>query len=126
MPSVLIVEDDRGVAELLERLVRGVSDDVTVASDGHEALGALERRTFDRVICDLKLPGPDGLEITRWIVRHRPEIRVLVVSGFLEPSAETELRELGAQRLSKPFRVRRVRAFVDGSERPVPEAEVHA
>lgn len=63
--SILIVEDDRSVAEMLRRNFAYEGFHIDVASDGPSALNRLRDRTFDLVILDVMLPGLDGFEVLR-------------------------------------------------------------
>lgn len=111
-PSVLVVEDDERIQYLLETLLESHCSELCVATDGHEAMSLLQSRPFDRVICDLRIPGPDGLAITKSIAEAHPATRVLIISGFLEPEVEAQLVGLGARCLPKPFRIADIRSFV--------------
>ena len=62
---ILLVEDSDVNREVLSEMVRRLGHEVTVATDGEEALLALAREKFDLVFMDVQLPGIDGLEVTR-------------------------------------------------------------
>ena len=109
MPArLLVVEDEEALAALLEYNLAREGFEVRVASDGDEALMALEEETFDLVLLDWMLPGPSGIEICRRI-RARPETRdVAVVMLTARGEEEDRVRGLdtGADDyLSKPFSV---------------------
>ena len=63
--KVLVVEDEKDIAELLALHLRDIDCEVTLASDGHEGMRHAFARNWDLVILDLRLPGPDGLSICR-------------------------------------------------------------
>jgi two-component system response regulator MprA len=67
-PSLLLVEDDARLSRLLARLLSGDGFVVTVATDGHEAVGIFDASPpFDVIVLDVGLPGIDGLEVARHI-----------------------------------------------------------
>ena len=64
---ILIVEDERDIASLLELHLNDANFDVSLAADGHEGMHLAFSRQWDLVILDIRLPGPDGLTICRAI-----------------------------------------------------------
>ncbi len=86
-PVILIVEDHRAVRQALRELVHlafGVVE-VLEAATVAEALSAVEARTVDVVLMDIRLPGVDGLTGTRRLLACSPRSAVLVVSNFDDP-----------------------------------------
>ena len=101
--SVLIVDDEESVRRGYERLLGGAHCDAESACDGAEALRAMERRPFDVVLLDLRMPGEGGLEVLEKIKRRWPASEVVVITGY--PAIESAKRalELGAfDYLAKP------------------------
>lgn len=80
---ILIVDDDRDIAGLIEIYLRNEGYGTEKAHDGEEALEKLDRATFDLVILDVMMPKLDGLEACRRIRRDR-EIPILMVSAKAE------------------------------------------
>jgi CheY-like chemotaxis protein len=62
---ILIAEDDAEMLELLSRVLREEGFRVLTASDGHQALVRIEEGDFDLVLSDVRMPGPDGMEVLR-------------------------------------------------------------
>ena len=60
---ILLVEDEQDIAELAALHLSDVCDEVTIASDGHEGLRLATSQDWALIVLDLRLPGPDGLEI---------------------------------------------------------------
>jgi len=117
--SILVVEDEAPVREIVRRALAAAGYSVMVASEANEAL-ALEAAgsAIDLVVTDMILPGQSGRELAREFRRRRPEIRVLVMSGYSGEHGEApETLPEGAGYLAKPFSLvelrRRVREILD-------------
>jgi CheY-like chemotaxis protein len=101
--TVLIVEDNDNLRNLLQRTLEGAGFSVLPAADGAEALRWMEQHetTIEILATDIVLPGLDGLELSKRIRVARPETKVLFITGFGDQFPE--LREYGANILEKPF-----------------------
>lgn len=99
----LLVEDSDDVAEVTRLLLEDLGFEVERKAGGAEALERLERRPrFDLVVSDLIMPGPvDGLELARTLRRTRPELPVLLVTGYSEKAGEAAAE--GFPLLRKPY-----------------------
>lgn len=111
--SVLVVDDEPGIRQGLERTLARLGCRVANAADGQSALDALAREPFSIVLLDLKMPGMDGLEVLRRISQLYPDILVIVITGYATAEAATEAMKLGAYDfVSKPFQPGRLRVTV--------------
>jgi len=116
---VLVVEDDPAVRSLVRRVLEGAGYEVAAASSGDEALALASRDGGTRlVLTDVALPGMNGLDLARRLAAERPQVRVLFMSGYIEPSlAVASGLDPGQELLRKPFAaeelLRRVRAALD-------------
>nr|WP_233348411.1 ATP-binding protein [Luteimonas sp. MC1572] len=110
---VLLVEDDAEVATLVEEMLRVIGYDVVHALSAKAALGALaDRRRIDLVFSDIMMPGgTNGIELAREVRRRRPDLPVLLTSGFAE-STGTEAQALDIPVLRKPYAIEELRAAV--------------
>ena len=113
---ILIVEDEQDIAELVALHLGDLCDETVIASDGHTGLRLATSEQWAVIILDLRLPGPDGLEICRTVRREHPYQPILMLTS---KSAELD-RVLGLETgaddyLTKPFSilelVARVRAL---------------
>ena len=106
MSHILIVEDDRDIADLLQRFLTRAGHVTDVRGDGGEALAVVRARVPDLVILDLMLPGVDGLEVCR-ALRRAPETRalpIIMLTARTEESDRIVGLELGADDyVTKPF-----------------------
>jgi excisionase family DNA binding protein len=110
-PRVLVVDDDQGVRELLAKTLMLSEYDVDMAPDGRTAVERLRIIPYDLLVTDLKMPGLDGLAVIREARRLRPDIPVIIVTGFSTEASAIEAINLGVTGyLTKPFRVPRLLA----------------
>lgn len=111
--KILVIEDDRDIARLVELHLRDEGYSVTSVSDGRAGLQRALGAPFDLVILDLILPGMDGLEVCRRL-RARPDYTPVLMLTAKSTDVDRILGlELGADDyLTKPFNVRELLARV--------------
>jgi putative two-component system response regulator len=105
-PTVLLVDDEPDVLNLLGRMVSLLGYPHQRASSGIEALQTLQGQSFDAVVTDIDMPGMDGLELVRRMAMTMPgsQPTVVVVSGNSTLSKAIEAMKLGADDyIQKPF-----------------------
>jgi two-component system response regulator QseB len=115
--GVLVVEDDRELATLLDRLLTGEGYDVTVAADGHRALHLGLTGTFDMLLVDRGLPAIEGLDLIARLRAKGVQTPVLVLSARGTTQDRVDGLDAGAEDyLAKPFEIvellARVRALL--------------
>jgi DNA-binding response OmpR family regulator len=124
MTRILLVEDDRDIAELVERYLQKAGFSTEVLSSGRDALKALAERPPDLLILDLMLPQVDGLEICR-VARGNSRtaaIPIIMLTARVDESERIVGLEIGADDyIAKPFSpnelVARVRALLRRTQR---------
>jgi DNA-binding response OmpR family regulator len=101
---ILVVEDEADLAATCERLLRRHGHQVATAGTREQALAALGARPFTLVICDMRLPDGDGLDIVA-AARSTPRpIPVIVITGFpSEAGRRAALAAGAAAYVAKPF-----------------------
>ena len=110
-PRVLVVDDEASIRDLLSKTLALAEYDVDLAPDGRTALERLRLVPYDLLITDLKMPGVDGLAVIREARRMKPDIPVIIITGFSTEASAIEAVNLGVSGyLTKPFRVPRVLA----------------
>ena len=103
---ILLVEDEQDIAELAALHLGDVCDEVTIASDGHEGMRLALSQDWALIVLDLRLPGPDGLEICRAVRRERPSQPILMLTSKSSELDRVLGLETGADDyLTKPFSV---------------------
>jgi len=107
---ILLIEDDRRLAEMIKNYLGGAGFDVTVAPKGAAGLALHSRETFDAIVLDLMLPDMDGLEVCRRI-RTEADIPILMLTARGDAMDRVVGLELGADDyLPKPFEPRELLA----------------
>ncbi|MFN2470175.1 MAG: response regulator transcription factor [Gaiellaceae bacterium] len=129
MPTVLVVDDEPIVREMVVRYLRRDGFETLEAGDGEQARELVESSQPDAVVLDIMLPGVDGLDLCRWI-RGRSALPVILLTARGEESDRVVGLDLGADDyVTKPFSPRelsaRVRAVLRRAEPPSsPEARI--
>ena len=111
--SVLIVDDENGVRDLMARWLETGGYSVTTAASAEEALGRLEASAPAVALCDIRMPGHDGLWLAERIRHEYPETAVIMATGVQDvgPAVKT-LRQGVIDYLTKPFGRDRLREAV--------------
>jgi DNA-binding response OmpR family regulator len=114
--SILIVEDETSIAEVVSLYLKRAGFQVQVAPDGKKAMSLFEQQPPDFIILDLMLPEVDGLALTRWL-RDRSDVPIIMLTARREEADRIAGLEMGADDyVVKPFSpqelVSRVRAVM--------------
>jgi len=125
--TILVVEDEASIAEVVSLYLKRAGYNVQIAPDGKKAMNIFERQMPDFVILDLMLPEVDGLALTRW-VRDRSDVPIIMLTARREEIDRIAGLEMGADDyVVKPFSpqelVSRVRAVMRRLGREQAEAE---
>jgi DNA-binding response OmpR family regulator len=127
MPTVLVVDDEPIVREVVAGYLRREGYRTLEASDGNAAKELVERESPALVVLDLMLPGSDGLEVCRWL-RRRTDVPVIMLTARGEEADRIIGLELGADDyVTKPFSPRelaaRVRTVLRRAQQPLDRDE---
>ena len=107
MKKVLVVEDDHDIVDLLEIHLKDLNCELDKAYDGHTGLQKALSNTYDLIILDVMLPGPDGMEICRKLRAKEIRTPILMLTAKAEEIDKVLGLEMGADDyLTKPFSVR--------------------
>jgi CheY-like chemotaxis protein len=113
--AILIVDDEQGITSALAYLLSRDGHVVDTASNGRRALERLDKRAYDLVLCDLRMPELDGPGLYREVERRCPSLlrRMIFLTGdTLSSETRLFLESAGVPCLSKPFRAAEVRRVV--------------
>lgn len=81
MSKILVIDDDRPIRSTLREILEFEKFTVDDAEDGLAAIKKVEKSTFDLILCDIKMPKMDGIEVLQKIQEIKPEIPVVMISG---------------------------------------------
>jgi two-component system NtrC family response regulator len=115
-PRILVVDDEPNMCRSLTILLgEDGRRDVSTARSGEEALAKLDEEP-QVVLCDLSMPGMDGLEVLRRVRQRAPEVKVILMTAYSTVQSAVEAMRLGAfEYLIKPFTNEDVTAAVEGA-----------
>jgi PAS domain S-box-containing protein len=125
--TVLLVEDEPGVRMLIFDLLDELGYAVLEAADGEQAIPFLESGwRIDLLVTDIGLPGINGRQLADLARRHRPDLKVLLISGYAEQAAaRSDFLGTGMELLNKPFTIDALAARIRGMIGEPGEAENH-
>lgn len=111
--KILVVEDESDIAELIRLHLSDLDFDVTLAADGYSGLRLAIMQAWDLIILDLRLPGPDGLEICRKVRGNSDYVPILMLTSKSSELDRVLGLEMGADDyVTKPFSVMELMARV--------------
>jgi CheY-like chemotaxis protein len=112
-PSILVVDDEEGVRELLRDLVESEGCRVRMAASGRDALSLFGTQQFDAIFTDVGMPGMSGWELANAIRERNEKIPIAVITGWGEAVGSDEQREARVDWVvTKPFRAERISELV--------------
>ncbi len=105
MSKILIIEDEAAIRRVLSKIISEENDSYQVdeAEDGLIGIEKLMKNDFDLVLCDIKMPKMDGVEVLEKIKKIKPEVPVVMISGHGDIDTAVNTMRLGAfDYISKP------------------------
>src|SRR5580698_8145455 len=103
---ILLIEDDSGITDTLQRVLAAEGHDVVVDTRGDTGLARAIADPFNLVITDLKLPGLNGLDLVRQLHAAKPRLPIILVTAFGTTETAIEAMKVGAyDYLLKPFNI---------------------
>ena len=121
-PKILVIEDNKDLAQILELHLKDLSYEVDLAFDGDDGLAKFEAKDFHLIILDLMLPGLDGLEICRRIRAKQTYTPILMLTSKASELDRVLGLEIGADDyVTKPFSIRELMARVKAIFRRIDE-----
>jgi CheY-like chemotaxis protein len=110
--TILIVDDEEVIRDFLDEVLEDLFE-VSCAVDGQEALERLKDTDFDLVITDMKMPRVTGEEVVKYVKAHKPNTKVIVISGYLGMYSASSSRETSPDSLlAKPFSIKQLKEVV--------------
>ncbi len=112
-PKVLVVDDEPVVIKSCDRILSSEGIEVEGAATGREGLELVEGNGFDVMLLDLKMPDTNGLEVLRRVKKAKPEVTVIIITGYPSVDTAVEAMKLGAfDYVVKPFAPEELRKTV--------------
>ena len=106
--SILIVDDDLSVCQILKRILSGAGYEVSEAQDGSSGWALFEQNQIDLVLLDLQLPDEDGIELAGRMIQKNSAIPVVLISAYATVSRAVEATKIGVYDfLEKPIGMER-------------------
>ena len=105
MPKILIIEDEAAIRRVLSKILSEENDSYQVeeAEDGVVGLEKIKNNDYDLVLCDIKMPKMDGVEVLEAVKKIKPEIPMVMISGHGDMETAINTMRLGAfDYISKP------------------------
>lgn len=103
-PSILVVEDELGMREILEMMLERLGYRVDLAASGRKALEMLAAQRYDLLLCDIRLGDLTGLDVLRFAKAKDPDTVVIMISAYATTETAVEAMNLGAyDYVPKPF-----------------------
>ena len=105
MPKILIIEDEAAIRRVLTKILSEENDTYVVdeAEDGLQGVEKVKNEDYDLILCDIKMPKMDGVEVLEAIKKIKPEIPMVMISGHGDIETAINTMRLGAfDYISKP------------------------
>ena len=105
MSKILIIEDEAAIRRVLAKILSEESDTYQVieSEDGLEGIELIKKEDFDLILCDIKMPKMDGVEVLEAVKKIKPEIPIVMISGHGDLDTAVNTMRLGAfDYISKP------------------------
>ena len=118
---ILVIDDEELLVKTFARLLERIRYEVSVASRPDDAITMAQKENFDLVLCDMRMPGKNGVETIREMrtvqkSQGKPEVPVIFLTGFADPKLEREAQILNpVAYLYKPFDTSKLLEVIDSA-----------
>ncbi|TDP50949.1 response regulator receiver domain-containing protein [Bacteriovorax stolpii] len=102
--KILLAEDDEGIREAIFEILVEEGHEVTVARDGEDALTCLERKKFDLIMTDYKMPKMTGTQLIEWCKKHSVKSQVVFMTANMKALLlDDVIKKFPAKIIEKPM-----------------------
>jgi len=109
MPKILVIDDERSIRNTLKDILQYENYEVDLAENGSQGLDLISKNEYDIVLCDIKMPGMDGIEVLEKIQSTSPDTPVVMISGHGNIDTAVESIKKGAyDYIEKPLDLNRL------------------
>ncbi len=106
---VLLVDDEPEFTELLGQRMETRGVDVDIAASGREALQKVGDKSYDAIVLDMSMPEMDGMETLKRLLESKPDLQVILLTGYASLEKGVEAIKLGAMDyLEKPAEIQKL------------------
>jgi DNA-binding NtrC family response regulator len=104
---VLVLDDEPIVGDRLKDALEKEGLEVEVFRDSSQAMDRLKEQPFGVLVTDMKMSGPSGMDVLRFVKETNPSTRVIVITGYATIETNHEAQALGADHfVAKPFKMK--------------------
>jgi two-component system, NtrC family, nitrogen regulation response regulator NtrX len=109
MANILVIDDEKSIRNTLQEVLEYEKHKVDLATNGSEGLELFEKGDYDIVLCDIKMPGMDGIEVLEKMHEHTHDIPIIMISGHGNIDTAVEAIKKGAYDfIEKPLDLNRL------------------
>ncbi len=94
--KVLLVDDEKEFLEIMSERMKARDMEVTTATSAQQALEIIEKESFDAIILDFQMPGMDGMDALKAIKAKKPELQIILLTGYATVEKGVEAMKIGA------------------------------
>lgn len=110
---ILILDDEPIVCERLKPALEKGGFEVETYTDSQKVIDRLMVQRFDVLVTDLKMQGPDGIDVLKFVKEHAPATHVIIITGFATVDTAREAMRSGAvDFIPKPFKITQLRDLI--------------
>ncbi len=96
MKKILVVDDEKSIRKILREIFEAEGYKIEEAQDGFEAINLIRSKKYDCILCDIKMPKPDGMEILQIIKKEEIAVPIIMISGHGSTEDAVEAVKMGA------------------------------
>ncbi len=112
--KILLIDDELVILNMLTRMLERKGYETVAFQDPEEALNCLKSDSINLIICDLKMPEMDGIEVIFRAKRARPKVPIILITGFASIPTAVNAIQLGAyDYVRKPFDMAKICSVVE-------------
>ena len=109
MSKILVIDDEAAIRNTLKEILEYEKHDVEIAKNGFEGIDFIEKNKYDIVLCDIKMPKMDGIEMLEKVHETHPEVPVVMITGHGSVDTAVEALKKGAYDfIEKPLDLNRL------------------
>ncbi len=114
--KILIVDDDRDIADILVDIVSNKERAVDVCYDGLDAVKSIRNSVYDLFIVDLIMPGVGGLDVLKYAKKSNPDALVIIITGYASlETAVAAIKEGAYDYIRKPWKLEEIKIVVENA-----------